>query len=307
MSANPPEAVYDLGGLQELSARPNQLGVVGWPVRHSISPAMHQAALSALSRTDDRFLDWTYSAFELPPDDLEEAITLFHEKGFRGVNLTVPHKVDVLPFIDEIASEARGMGAVNTVVFEGDRVLGYNTDGYGLEKALEEAFGISLEGREFLILGAGGASRAAVAQCIASGANRVTIANRTIEKAVGIADRFRGSESSCILDAVTPDELGGLIRAGTIVINATSLGLKATDHLPLTVSDLPENCLFFDMIYNPSLTPFLEAGRDRGYPVSNGLGMLVHQGVKSLETWTGRPVDAAVMRAACAEALSTPS
>lgn len=301
MSANPPDPVLNLESLRKFQPTGVPLGVVGWPVRHSISPPMHAAALSVLAESDPSFAEWSYGAFELRPAELPEAVDCFREKGFRGINLTVPHKVEVLPLLDEIDPVAEKMGAVNTLLFEGGRLKGFNSDGYGIEHAVEEAFGEGLRGRNVLILGAGGASRAAAAQCVESGAESVLIANRTVSKAEKIAAALEGSVTE--VAAISTEGAPSRIAPGTLVINATSLGLSAEDPMPIEVGELPEQCLLYDMIYNPEVTPFLREGTLRGYPVSNGLGMLVHQGVRSLEIWTGREVSAKAMRSACEKVL----
>tara|TARA_R100000027_G_scaffold67619_1_gene67240 strand:+ start:28276 stop:29190 length:915 start_codon:yes stop_codon:yes gene_type:complete len=302
MSENLPDDVFTLDALRDFTPVGVQLGVVGWPVRHSISPPMHRAALKVLSTASPRFSDWRYDAFELQPEDLAEGVELFRKKGFRGINLTVPHKVEVLPLLDEIDPVAAKMGAVNTLFFKGSRLEGYNTDGYGLENAVKEAFGQGLTGRDIVILGAGGASRAAVAQCIHSSAKSILVANRTLDKAQAIIDSQadelgRGS-------AISMEEVPAAAAPGSLIINATSLGLSQNDPSPISVDELPEGCLLYDMIYNPARTPFLEAGLLRGYPIANGLGMLVHQGVRSLEIWTDEKVSAQAMRIACEQALA---
>lgn len=306
MSANRPEEVFTLESLREFQPEGVPLGVVGWPVRHSISPPMHRAALEVLAQSDPAFAEWHYGAYELRPEELPEGVQYFREKGFRGINLTVPHKVEVLPLLDEIDPVAERMGAVNTLVFEGGKLSGFNSDGYGIEHAVEEAFGQGLAGRSILILGAGGASRAAAAQCVESGANSVLIANRTVAKAQTIAEAL-ATGTSCEIRAISIDAAADEVAPGTLVINATSLGLAEEDPMPIEVSDLPEQCLLYDMIYNPEQTPFLREGMLRGYPISNGLGMLVHQGVRSLEIWSGREVSARAMRSACEATLAARS
>lgn len=279
------------------------LAVIGYPIQHSISPAMQNAALADLARKDARFADWKYLRFEVHPNDLAEAVAAFRKAGFRGINLTVPHKVEVLPFVDILDPGAERMGSVNTIRFSAEGAEGFSTDGYGLEHALVDAFGCGLTGRDVLILGAGGASRAAVAECLASNVASVALANRTQEKAEALAGRLREYDENNRLKVLDLQGVAGQVRPGTVVINATSLGLRESDPLPVDVGELPEQCQLFDMIYNPPETPFLEAGRRRGYPVANGLGMLVHQGVRSLEIWTGTEVDAAVMDAAARRCL----
>ncbi len=301
MSGNLPEGVFDLDSLRRFHPEGVWLGVVGWPVRHSISPPMHAAALAFLAKSDPMFADWHYGAFELEPRELPEAVKCFREKGFRGINLTVPHKVEVLPLLDAIDPVAEKMGAVNTLFWEGGRLTGFNTDGYGLERAVTEAFGQGLARRKILILGAGGASRAAAAQCVESKASSILVANRTVAKAERIVETLAGEGVS--IAAASLEDAVTRVGPGTLVINATSMGLSPDDPMPIEVGDLPELCFLYDMIYNPVWTRFLREGVLRGYPVSNGLGMLVHQGVRSLEIWTGRQVSATVMRAACEAAL----
>jgi len=296
MSGNPSDAVIDLAGLRSGSFSGVGLGVVGFPIRHSLSPAMHRAALARLAKADPRFEKWSYTAFEIEPSDLPEAVDLFREKGFRGINLTVPHKVEVLPLLDEIDPATERMGAVNTLFFDREVLRGFNTDGYGLEQALLESFGVGLKRQHVLLVGAGGAGRAAAAQCVDSGVASLLIANRTVEKARQLAEKV--SQGEVVAKGIAVAEVPSHVMPGVVVINATSLGLKGGDPLPLEVSDLPEQCLLFDMIYNPAETPFLLAGRARGYPVANGLGMLVHQGARSLEIWSGREVDVSAMREA---------
>ena len=293
--------VLNLSDLTQFESRGIELGVVGCPVKHSLSPSMHHAALRKLAGKDPSFELWHYGAYELHPEELSQGIKIFREKGFRGINLTVPHKVEVLPLLDEIDPVAERMGAVNTLLFDGAILKGFNSDGYGIERAIEEAFGRGLAGREVLILGAGGAARATAVQCLESGAGSVWITNRTISKAEKIVSALRDKRG--IIKAVSLSEVTERIHAGTLVINATSLGLSPNDPSPVAVRDLPDHCLFFDMIYNPQETRFLREGATRGFSTSNGLGMLVHQGVRSLELWTGYTADAAIMRRACEEAL----
>jgi len=302
MSGNRPDCeALSLSGLENFEPVGVELGVVGWPVRHSISPPMHTAALAALTRADPRFANWRYGAYELRPEELPQGVELFRKKGFRGINLTVPHKVEVLPLLDEIDPLAKRIGAVNTLLFEKDRVKGFNSDGYGLERAVEEAFGHGLAGRDVVILGAGGAARAAAAQCMESVARSILLANRTVSKAQRIVEILNAPPG--VLQAIAIQEVSDRMEAGSLVINATSLGLSDEDPAPVEISAFPEHCSFLDMIYNPPNTHFLREGAARGYPVSGGLGMLVHQGVRSLEIWTGYQVDANIMRAACEEVL----
>lgn len=279
------------------------LAVIGHPIKHSISPPMHNAALEELSRKEPSFSNWKYVRFEVHPKELNVAIELFREAGFCGINLTVPHKIEVLPLIELMDPEAERMGAVNTIHFKNGKIYGYNSDGYGLENALRDAFGSGLQGREVCILGAGGASRAAVAQCVTSGAAKISIANRTAEKAEQLIARLNELGVNERIEVIPLDRVSSTITPGTLIINATSLGLRPDDPLPVDVSSLPEDCLLYDMIYNPWETGFLQAGGQRGFPVANGLGMLVHQGVRSLEIWTERKINAQTMKSAALKSM----
>jgi shikimate dehydrogenase len=210
--------------------------------------------------------------------------------------------VEVLPLLDRLAPSAERIGAVNTLLWEEDGIHGLNTDGYGLEEGLREAFGLGMAGQSVLVLGAGGAARAAVAEAVHQGAARVLVANRTEERAAELARRFRGGITE--VAAVPLAEAGARAGAGTLVINATSLGLRREDPPPFPAAELPERCLLYDMIYNPPETAWLAAGRARGYPVANGVGMLLHQGARALELWTDRPAPLAPMREALAGFLA---
>ncbi len=297
MSGKVPEPPRDLAALRALRADgTTRLGVVGWPIDHSASPALHGAALATLAAAEPSFAAWEYRAYALRPEELAEALPLAAERGFRGLNLTVPHKVEVLPLVDRLAPSAERIGAVNTLLWEEDGLHGLNTDGYGLEEGLREAFGLGMAGQSVLVLGAGGAARAAVAEAVHQGAARAFVANRTEDRAVELARRFAGGVTE--VAAVPLADAGHRAEPGTLVVNATSLGLRPGDPQPFPAAELPERCLLYDMVYNPPETPWLAAGRARGYPVANGLGMLLHQGARALEIWTDRPAPLAPMREA---------
>jgi len=301
--SHPLDSVHTLEDLRRWAEPGVWLAVIGYPIQHSISPQMQNAALQELALSEVSFADWKYGRFEIRPENLKTAIDFFQRAGFRGINLTVPHKVEVLPLVDEIDPEAERMGAVNTILFKNDVLYGYNTDGYGLLNALQEAFGWGLEGREVCVLGAGGASRAAISQCLSSGAAKVSIANRTTEKAEQLVARLRELGLEDAIQILQPEDVSRSVSPGTLIINATSLGLREDDPLPVEVSSLPENCFLYDMIYNPWETCFLKEGRARGYPVSNGLGMLVHQGARSLKIWTECEVNARTMESAALQSM----
>lgn len=281
------------------------LAVVGHPIAHSLSPAMHNAALRELARTDPKFSDWRYYRFDIPPGQLETAIGLFAEKKFHGLNLTVPHKTLVmgLPGFTVAPSHqsVRELGAANTLLREGAGWSGSNTDGFGLKSALAHDLGLHLGNRHFILLGAGGAARAAAVVCAETGAS-LWIGNRTqsnrdalIEK-LTTAPSHRARKSRLRLGGFAPENPVIELPEGAIVINATSLGLNPDDESPLDLRKIPRPAAVFDMIYRPAETPLLRQAKAMGIPACNGLSMLVYQGAASLERWIGSKLPPDVLK-----------
>jgi shikimate dehydrogenase len=279
--------------------------VFGHPVRHSASPAMQNAGLAALG------LNWRYMAFEVSPPNLPAALEGARAMGYIGVNLTVPHKLAAVSLVDSLDETARTWGAVNTVRFETEdeagewrgigalqgkpanlRARGFNTDADAILRALKEDLGFSAAGARVLIVGAGGAGRTAALKLASEGVDELFIVNRTRSKAEALEQEIRG--------------LHNRVRVGTgypstgvdLLLNATSLGLKAQDPLPLDEAAFPlrKANAVYDMIYRPADTPLLQAAKAAGCRVANGLGMLLYQGVKALEIWTERAAPVEVMR-----------
>ena len=265
-------------------------GVLGWPVAHSRSPAMHNAAFAAAG------LDARYVPFAVEPGALADAVRGLRALGIAGVNVTVPHKTSVLPLLDSVDEAARAVGAANTVVREADgRLHGTNTDAEGLVRALVEA-GALLDGAQALVLGAGGAARAAVFGLRRAGA-QVTVAARN----VGAASAFSG-------DVVALGDHASLRAAfarADLVVQATTATMAAAEHaharafvdaLPLVA--LRRGTLVVDLVYAPRDTALLLAARGGGARTLDGLAMLLHQGALAFELWTGLPAPLTVMRAA---------
>jgi shikimate dehydrogenase len=259
-------------------------GVFGSPIIHTASPAMHNAAFTALK------MNWAYLAFHVEPQNLRPALLGVRDMNFRGVNLTVPHKLLALDIVDEVDAAARKLGAVNTVVVDSGKLRGFNTDGYGFSKAVQEEFDMTLKGKRVLILGAGGAGRAIAVQCALDGAAKVIVANRTPGR---LPDTIG-------LDAAS---LGRVIGQVDLLVNATSAGLKAGETLPLTREMFTPQLAVFDTIYRPAETELIRQASDAGSKVANGLSMLLHQGAKSFEIWTKRKAPLAVMRRALRAAV----
>jgi shikimate dehydrogenase len=281
------------------------LAVIGHPIGHSLSPQMHNAALAEMRRTEPRFADWRYNAFDIEPGDLAAALDGMWRLGFRGINLTVPHKVlavGLVPRLDALASEA---GAVNTLVHDGKGWHGTNTDGYGLAAAIREDLGMALKGMPVILLGAGGAARGAAVECLRSGCAGLWILNRTRTNLDSLLAHLAPIAGRTPIGALHLGGAGRELTVGALVINATSAGLRADDPAPVDLAVFRGVAAVFDMIYNPPVTKLLEQARLLRIPHSNGLGMLVHQGAKSLEVWSGVPASATAptMRAAAAKAL----
>ncbi len=279
---------------------PRLSGVLGWPVGHSISPAMHNAAFRSLG------LHWLYLAFPVHPHDITAAVLGLRALGFAGVNVTIPHKVAVHGLMDALSPEAIAMGAVNTVVIEDGRMTGHNTDAYGFLTTLTSS-GYVPAGRPTLILGAGGAARSVVYALAGAGA-QVTIWNRSEGRAAALitdlAPHLPGASLRAILS--TQQALSAALDKADLLVNATSVGMTGGP----PGSPLPDGLRLragltvFDLIYTPALTPLLRQARAAGARPVGGLGMLVHQGARAFTLWTGYDAPVAVMERACKRALA---
>ncbi|MGF1451754.1 MAG: shikimate dehydrogenase family protein [Opitutales bacterium] len=276
------------------------LAVLGQPVAHSLSPAMHHAALSALAQTLPPLREWRYHKFEVAPADLPVALPRFAEAGFRGLNLTLPHKIQAVDLVEQIAAEGKRAGAVNTLrlIPETGRYAGYNTDGFGLLKALERDLGVDSSAQPAVLLGAGGAARAAAMALLGANCPQLWLANRSPEPLaqlkLSVATHFPDGP-------VTAYPLGELpaLPEGAVIVNATSLGLKPNDPCPLPVP-LQTGHRVYDMTYGCD-NALAQKAREASAAYADGLSMLVWQGQRALEIWTGVPVPAQpMMLAACA-------
>lgn len=269
---------------------PMLLGVMGDPVIQSKSPVMHQAALHAAG------IRGTYVPLHVKPDRLGQAVQGITALGFRGVNVTVPHKIRVMDYLDEIDPAAAAIGAVNTVVNEGGRLIGYNTDGIGYLRSLKEEAGANLNGASIVVLGAGGAARGIVYALLQEKPDLVTLWNRTEATAQELASEWGdlGNLSSC-----GPDHLRGALQKADIVINTTSVGMyPQLDGVPVNPDWLPSGIIVSDLIYNPLETVLLKQAKLKGCRIHNGIGMFVYQGAYAFELWTGMKAPVAEMRAA---------
>ncbi len=292
---------------ESISATTRLCAVYGHPISHSGSPAMQNAALESLG------LDWRYLAFDVPPSQLKEAIAGAKAMRFLGLNLTVPHKVLAFDMVDLVDPDARLWGAINTIRFEARdggrwrplaefpqnteaeiRSVGFNTDADAIIRSLREDLSMHLPDAKILLLGAGGAGRATALRLAQERPTELWLANRTREKANALAREILDRDPGINVHVGYPQGEVDLL------INATSLGLSADGPLPIDGSgfSLNQAAAVYDMIYRPAETPLLKAAAAAGCRTANGVGMLVYQGAKSLELWSGRPAPVETMRAA---------
>jgi len=281
---------------------PIRLSVFGDPVAHSKSPAMHNAALAACG------IDAQYVRLRIRPDELPGAVRALVENNFIGTNVTIPHKVAMLSLMDEVDENARKIGTVNTVLVDGDKLRGFNTDGPGIVRAVRSEFSVDLRDLRVMLLGAGGgAGRAIAMQCGFENCERLVLVNRTFEKAKALADEleplFKGTRligPVARLEAIPWDEqqLAFQLQHTDLVINATSIGMKLSDPSPLPASILTPALMIYDTIYTAARTPLIRAADEVGARSANGLSMLLHQGALSFEIWFNREAPVEAMRAA---------
>lgn len=300
MTPEPKGDVYSLADLQNWPAATDglfpapRLAVLGDPIAHSVSPPMQNAALTACG------LDVRYTRLHIRADELATALGLLHSAGFIGVNLTIPHKVAALTCLGAVDPLAARLGAVNTVRVEaGGRLLGFNTDGPGFVRAVQEAFCVDLADLRVLVLGAGGgAGRALAAQCFLQGCPRLLLANRTSERVVELAAQL-GDPGRVEMVAWDPTALAQAASGVDLIVNATSLGLGRGGDLPLPPDALRPGLLVFDAVYRAgAVTPLVEAARQVGAEAVDGFALLLHQGALAFERWFDQPAPLEVMRAA---------
>jgi shikimate dehydrogenase len=264
----------------QISAKTDLCGIVLHPAGHSRSPRMHNAAFRALG------IDAAYFAFDVPPELLAEAISGVRGLGLRQIAVSIPHKVEVMQYLDEIDEQAQRIGAVNTVTLREGRLLGSNTDWIGASRALERE--TQLAGKQAVVLGAGGAARAIVYGLIAQGAV-VHVINRTVERAERLAKDLgaEGAGPLSDLDALPYD----------VLVNATSIGL-GSDRSPVPAEHLRANAVVMDAVYDPEETRLLRDAQERGAVPIQGKWMLIYQAAEQLRTWTGREVPIDVLEEA---------
>jgi shikimate dehydrogenase len=276
------------------------VGLIGWPVEHSLSPIMHNAAFAELGS------DFAYVPLPVRPEQVEQALRGLLALNFVGTNVTVPHKQAVMRYLDELSQAAHLTGAVNTIHIQDGKLFGYNTDAIGFLNSLKEA-NCNPQGLRVAVLGAGGAARAVVYALARAGSDSIVVLNRTAERAAFLIDDLKEAfpDSTMSFKALTNQALTAVVNQVDLVVNTTSVGMYpdvAGSPWPDDVS-MPKRVTFCDLVYNPLETVFLAQARAAGAPAIDGLGMLVHQGAFAFEKWTGQAAPIGVMRQACLKRL----
>jgi shikimate dehydrogenase len=283
----------------DITGHTRVFAVLGHPVGHSLSPVMHNAAFRALG------MDAVYVAFDVEPSELMDVLPAMGHMGFGGVNLTVPLKEVAFRGLRELDESARVAGAVNTIRFTADGLRGLSTDGEGFVRALREAFGLEVRGLDIFVLGCGGAGRTVAIASARQGADRLMLADVASDRCEKVAREIRS------LAPAMPVEVAGggpgiwaeAAHAAALVVQATPLGMKPDDPLPLPPTAFRPGQVAMDLVYSPAETAFMRAASESGARAVNGLGMLLHQGAASFTIWTGQPAPVDVMRRALTAAL----
>jgi len=264
-------------------------GIIGDPVAHTASPAMHNAAFTKLG------LNYVYVPLHVPSAKLEAAVLSLRVLNFRGINVTVPHKEDVIPFLDELDPLARAIGAVNTVITIDKRLVGYNTDAPGFLYALKQELGFIVTGKKVAIIGAGGTARALAVALAHGGAAKLGIVNRTMANAQHVAACV-GRRCAVQSFALNTPDMRTFLSQSDLVINTTSVGMVAGETPLDDYGWVREGQYVCDVIYTPEKTEFLSQADVRGAKILNGVGMLAAQGMLAFELFTGQPIPYSFMK-----------
>ena len=287
--------VTNMGAGNRIDSNTLLFGVIGNPIRHSKSPIMMNRAFRETG------INGVYAAFHVTGDRIADFAAGVRAMGIQGVNVTIPHKLDIMSVLDEIDPGARAIGAVNTIVNDAGRLIGYNTDGIGYVRSLKEEAENELAGKRIVVIGAGGAARGIVYALTNEKPARITIANRSVDRAKELASSFQDLAQ---IDAISNEELQEACRQADIVINTTSVGMFPNiDETPVDADWLKPGAVASDLIYNPLKTKFLQQAEQRGCRIHGGLGMFIYQGAYAFEYWTGQPAPVAAMRETVLAAL----
>lgn len=265
--------------------------IIGDPIDHSLSPLMHNAAFAA------GHLDYVYVPFAVNPADLEWAVRGLRALGVCGFNVTIPHKTAIIPFLDRLDASAESAGAVNTVQLSGSSLIGYNTDGDGLVDSLATDLNFSIGAEVILVIGAGGAARGAIAALCRYGAKEILICNRSVENAQAVKLDMNRRYPETHIEVVRQNQVSReYLGSVSLLLNATSLGMDGERIEGINLFHLPNHAKVYDMVYSRCGTPLVKEASASGLRAVNGLGMLVAQGERAFQIWTGQKPSEGVMR-----------
>jgi shikimate dehydrogenase len=267
------------------------VGLLGNPLGHSFSPAMHNKAFETLG------LNYFYLPIEVTAEDLPTVAAGIAKMNFAGYNVTIPHKVHIMDCLDAIDPLAQAIGAVNTVVLENGRTTGYNTDGEGFVRSLEAESGITVDGKRYFILGSGGAARAIAMTLAFKGAQKIYLCNRTEQKAHDLSAEINTKVSpSSEVVPMDPARMADTVRRADVLVNTTSIGMHPEENrIPIDDDLIPSGVIVSDIVYNPPRTKLLQAAEAKACKTVPGLGMLVYQGTEGFRKWTGAEPPVEVM------------
>jgi shikimate dehydrogenase len=280
----------------------SNIGVMGHPIGHTKSPIFQQAGLDELG------IDETFEAWDVLPENLEAKVATFRESGFIASCVTLPYKQDVIPLVDELTEAAEAIGAVNWIFNRDGKLVGHNTDGSGFLRALKEKAGFDPKGANAVVFGAGGAARAIIYALKTAGVNRLTIANRTVERAQALANDFSEGRFKPTATGMTRDELTNYVPYANLLVNTTSLGMAggpAELATPATADMISADAVGYDAVYAPPITKFLREVEEAGGEPAGGMTMLVFQGIEGFEMATGKTAPVDTMFSAIEKALKS--
>ena len=266
----------------QITGQTKIVGIIGDPIKHSRSPQIHNAAITALG------LDYVYVPFHVQPDTLGVAIEGFKAANVVGINVTIPHKQNVISYLDEVSREATLIGAVNTLIFKDGGIIGENTDAPGFRQAMQEE-GLDVpQGGSAVIIGAGGSARAIVVALALAGVGTICIANRTVSRAVALATDLSDKTDASIYGIGLDDpKLSNAVGMSQLIVNTASTSMDISHPLLIDPEWLAPQSIVYDIVYTPPETRLLQAAVEKGCHTIGGLGMLVHQGAIAFEKWTG--------------------
>jgi shikimate dehydrogenase len=282
----------------DITGKTRVCGVIGDPIEHTLSPIMHNAAFNHLK------LDYAFLAFKVKPAEVENAVNGMRALNILGLNVTMPHKKEVINYLDKIDQTAKFLNAVNTIHNKNGKLLGFNTDGIGALKALKEN-GVNPHGKRVLLLGSGGAARA-IAYALVQEADELVVLNRTVEQAKELASLLeRTFNKKVVGDSLSPKIIQDNLRDSDILVNATSVGMKPNaNQSPVAPEWLKPDLAVMDIVYNPIETKLDKDAKAAGAKVISGVEMLIYQGAASFEIWTGHSAPVEVMRKAALNHLN---